>query len=50
MIMDYVKLTLGKLFEKKTISIKTILNFFNQMIDSVEVLHLSNVIHRDLKP
>lgn len=48
--MDFVSNTLSDLVYYRSNSISDILDFSNQLIKGVSLLHQSGVIHRDLKP
>lgn len=52
MLMDLLGSSLEDLFVEngKKLSLKTVLQVGEQMIDRIEVLHEKNILHRDIKP
>lgn len=52
MLMDLLGSSLEDLFNDhgKRLSLKTVLQIGEQMIDRIEVLHEKHVLHRDIKP
>ena len=52
MLMDLLGSSLEDLFNdnNKKMSVKTVLQVGDQLIDRIEMLHEKNVIHRDIKP
>lgn len=52
MLMDLLGSSLEDLFVSngKKLSLKTVLQVGQQMLDRIEILHEKNILHRDIKP
>jgi serine/threonine protein kinase len=51
LIMDLLNVSLGKLVTlKKSFSLKTTLMIILNILDSIEIIHSKNIVHRDIKP
>ncbi len=52
MLMDLLGSSLEDLFNDngKRLSLKTVLQIGEQMVDRIELVHEKNILHRDIKP
>lgn len=52
MLMDLLSSSLEDLFDQhgKHLSLKTVLQIGEQMIERIEIVHEKHILHRDIKP